>query len=60
MFQERTRKHRIQHLLDNYSTERLSYAAHRSVRSGGKRDTATLIAEVRPASARRATTYKNG
>lgn len=54
----KTKKRKIQHLLQEYDVEQLSFATQMSVRASGKRDAASLIHEVSTASPRRATGYK--
>ena len=54
----KTRKRKIQHLLQEYDVQELSLATQLSVRASGKRDAASLIQEVSAASPTRATGYK--
>lgn len=55
---KKTKKRKVQHLLNDYSKDELIFAAQLSVRASGKRDAATLIEELSTASPKRATTYK--
>lgn len=55
---EKTKKRKVQHLVEDYSVEELGFAAQLSIRASGKRDAATLIKELSTSSPRRATTYK--
>lgn len=51
-------KRKVQHLLEEYDVEQLSFATRLGVRASEKRDAASLIQEVTTASPRRATGYK--
>lgn len=55
---KKTKKRKVEHLLQEYSQGQLSYATQLSVRASGKRDAATLIQEVATSSPQRATSYK--
>lgn len=55
---DRSKRRKMQHLLNTYDTEELAFAAGVSARESGKRDAANIIQEVAVASPKRSTKYK--